>query len=44
MWLIPLVILRVWVVAIIHVIGTINFLFDKGSEPYVNVDEINDFF
>jgi hypothetical protein len=35
---------EVWAAAIIHALGTINFLFDKSSEPYVTVDEINDFF
>ena len=24
--------------------GTINFLFDKSSEPYATIDDINDFF
>lgn len=35
---------EIWAVAVIHALGTINFLFDKASEPYVSVDEINDFF
>ena len=35
---------EVWAAAIIHALGTINFLFDKASEPYVSADEINDFF
>jgi hypothetical protein len=35
---------QIWAAAIIHALGTINFLFDKSSEPYVSVDEINDFF
>ena len=35
---------EVWAAAIIHTLGTINFLFDKSSEPYVSVSEINDFF
>jgi len=34
----------IWAVAVIHAIGTINFLFDKSFEPYVSVDEINEFF
>ena len=34
----------VWAAAIIHALGTINFLFDKASDPYVTVDEINEFF
>jgi Domain of unknown function (DUF6398) len=35
---------EVWAAAIIHALGTINFLFDKASDPYVPVNEINDFF
>jgi hypothetical protein len=35
---------EVWAAAIIHALGTINFLFDKASDPYVSVVEINDFF
>lgn len=35
---------QVWAAAIIHALGTINFLFDKSFEPFVSIDEINDFF
>ena len=35
--------IEVWAAAIIHALGTINFLFDKASEPYVSVDDINVF-
>jgi len=35
---------QIWAAAVIHALGTINFLFDKSSEPYVSIDEINDFF
>ena len=35
---------QVWAAAIIHALGTINFLFDKSFEPYVSINEINDFF
>lgn len=35
---------EVWAAAVIHALGTINFLFDKNSQPYSTVDEINDFF
>ena len=35
---------EVWAAAIIHALGTINFLFDKSFVPYVSIDEINDFF
>ena len=34
----------VWAAAVIHALGTINFLFDKSSKPHVSIDEINDFF
>jgi hypothetical protein len=34
----------IWAVAVIHALGTINFLFDKSFEPYVTVDELNGFF
>lgn len=35
---------QVWAAAIIHALGTINFLFDKSFEPYVSIDYINAFF
>ena len=35
---------EIWAAAIIHALGTINFLFDKSFEPYVTIDEINNFF
>lgn len=35
---------EVWAAAVIHALGTINFLFDKSFEPYVTIDEINNFF
>ena len=35
---------QIWAAAIIHALGTINFLFDKSFKPYVSVDEINGFF
>jgi hypothetical protein len=34
----------IWAAAVIHALGTINFLFDKSAEPYVSIDDINDFF
>jgi len=36
--------IEIWAAAIIHALGTINFLFDKSFKPYVTIDEINDFF
>jgi len=35
---------EVWAAATIHALGTINFLFDRSAEPYVSLDEINNFF
>jgi hypothetical protein len=35
---------NVWAAAIIHALGSINFLFDRSFEPYVTLDELNDFF
>ena len=34
----------IWAAAVIHALGTINFLFDKSSQPYVSIDELNGFF
>ena len=34
----------IWAAAVIHALGTINFLFDKSFEPYTSIDDINDFF
>ena len=36
--------LEIWAASIIHALGLINFLFDKSGEPYVSVNEINDYF
>jgi len=36
--------IEIWAAAVIHALGTINFLFDKASEPYATVDDINSFF
>ena len=29
---------------VIHTIGSINFLFDKSSEPYITVEQLNAYF
>ncbi|GHU75346.1 hypothetical protein FACS189413_19860 [Bacteroidia bacterium] len=34
----------IWAAAVIHALGSINFLFDKSSEPHATLDDINDFF
>jgi Domain of unknown function (DUF6398) len=36
--------LEIWAVAVIHTVGAVNFLFDKASEPYASLDDINNFF
>ncbi|MDQ8735776.1 DUF6398 domain-containing protein [Paenibacillus sp. LHD-38] len=36
--------LVVWAAGIIHALGTINFLFDKNSQPYATVHDICEFF
>jgi hypothetical protein len=36
--------LNIWASAIIHALGTINFLFDKNFEPYVSVSDICNYF
>ena len=36
--------LEIWAAAVIHAVGTVNFLFDKSSKPYTSIDEINNFF
>ncbi len=35
---------EIWAAAILHALGTINFLFDKSSEPYITIDEIHEFY
>ena len=36
--------IQIWAAAVIHAIGTINFLFDKKSKPYASLDDICDYF
>ena len=35
---------EIWACAVIHALGTINFLFDKSNKPYTTVDELNKYF
>lgn len=35
---------EIWAAAVIHAIGSINFLFDKSFEPYVTAEQISDYF
>ncbi len=36
--------IEIWAAAVIHALGTINFLFDKSFKPYSTIEEINEFF
>ncbi|MBJ7880196.1 DUF6398 domain-containing protein [Gelidibacter salicanalis] len=36
--------LEIWAAAVVQTIGSINFLFDKSFEPYINSKQINDYF
>lgn len=36
--------LEIWAATIIYTIGTMNFLFDKSFEPYIQSRDIHDFF
>jgi hypothetical protein len=36
--------LEIWAAAVVHAIGTINFLFDKNTKPYASVDDISNYF
>lgn len=36
--------IEIWAAAVIHALGTINFLFDKDSQPNLSVHDICDFF
>lgn len=36
--------IEIWAAAVIHALGSINFLFDKSFEPYVTTEQISDFF
>jgi hypothetical protein len=35
---------KIWAAAIIHALGTINFLFDKSFEPYISIEDLNAYF
>ena len=36
--------LDVWAAAVVHAIGSINFLFDKSFEPYMTAEQICEYF
>jgi hypothetical protein len=35
---------EIWAAAVIHALGTINFLFDKSFQPYATVVQIHEYF
>ncbi len=35
---------KIWAAAVVHAIGSINFLFDKKFEPYATAGDICDYF
>ena len=36
--------LEIWAAAVVHAIGSINFLFDKSFETYMPADQISEYF
>lgn len=36
--------IEIWAATIVYTIGAVNFLFDKESDPYLTLSEINDYF
>ena len=36
--------IEIWAAAVIHAIGSINFLFEKSFKPYVTAEQISDYF
>ncbi len=36
--------IEIWAAAVIHALGSINFLFDKENQPYATVHDICDYF
>lgn len=36
--------LNIWAAGIVHIIGRVNFVFDKTQEPHLRRDDISDFF
>jgi len=36
--------IEIWAAAVVHALGTINFLFDKGTKPYVSFDDLCQYF
>jgi hypothetical protein len=36
--------IEIWAAAVVHAIGSINFLFDKSFEPYLTAEQISEYF
>ena len=36
--------IEIWAAAVVYVIGSINFLFDKSFEPYMTAEQISEYF
>ena len=36
--------IEIWAAAVIHAIGSVNFLFDNSFEPYVTAEQISEYF
>lgn len=36
--------IEIWAAAVIHALGSINFLFDKSFKPYITVEQISEYF
>ncbi len=36
--------LEIWAAAVVYAIGSINFLFDKDTHPYVKAEQISEYF
>ena len=36
--------MEIWAAAVIHALGSINFLFDPNFEPYIGAADISDYF
>jgi hypothetical protein len=36
--------LEIWAAAVVHAIGSMNFLFDRSFEPFISSKEMNEYF
>ena len=35
---------KIWAAAVVHALGQVNFLYDKSSEPYISLTDLNAYF